>query len=142
MKHIVKKLTGKKDLEDQIEYYKHKLSQEEETIKRNDEYIRELEQENEDLRKTHQKDESSKTQITFFVNSDDVTQIKPVTKINPRIIETLIEEGYLESSHQEDELAQHLALMVLANEATEFIIAEFETLKGDEKLFQDDFDSN
>lgn len=89
------------------------------------------------LTDSHRKDENEKTQVILYIDNNDVSKINPVTRINPNVVDTLVEEGYLNSAHYEDHFAQHLALILLASEAMDYIITEYEQVKGDESLFQD-----
>lgn len=135
---------SKKQLKTQVETLEQSMKAYEEEVQQKSDQIQELRRENEqlqqqieELQKIHKVDEQQRTQIVLYVNNDDISHIKPVTRINPRIIDTLIEEGYLDSSHYQDETAHHLALMVLANEATGFIISDFEATRGDDEFFEE-----
>lgn len=69
--------------------------------------------------------EAEQTSATFYV-SDDIQEVKPVTRVSPNIINKLVELGYLSSNKRNDEFSLNLAVMVLVSEALEQIVFSFE----------------
>jgi ribosomal protein S8 len=64
--------------------------------------------------------EEGSSTLTFEI--DPELKITVSSKINPDIVETLIDKGYIKSEFSEDEPTIQFAFILIANEATEQII--------------------
>lgn len=104
------------------EYWKEKLRDEiaaeirEEVINNVIEEVRK----EETLRLTQEHEEHST--ITLIIDND--LNVKTVTKINPEVVETLLEKDYLPHNLANDKDAIQFAFVLIANEVTDQIIEE------------------
>lgn len=69
--------------------------------------------------------EANQTSASFFI-SDDMSDVKPVTRVSPNIVNKLVEAGYLSSNKTNDEFSLNLAIMLVVSEAVEQIVFSFE----------------
>lgn len=80
---------------------------------------------------------SDETSVVLKI-SDDLSSVAPHTKVNPKIVNKLIEEGFLPASKSSDSFAINLAVMVVAADAVESIVSSFERTLIDVEGADDD----
>lgn len=70
-----------------------------------------------------EKSEAEDSRITFYI--DNKLMVRLDTKINRDITDVLVAEGYLGERDISNELAHHLAFLIMANELCEQLIDEY-----------------
>lgn len=115
------------------------ISKSYQTIMDKDEELKRLKAENQKLQEKadhleHVKKEDSAITISF----DKELKVNVFTKINKdQIAPTLVDEGYIRGADMENEDAIHIAMILLANEATSQIVDQYagQLVEDDEEGF-------
>lgn len=123
MFRIVKNQTLK-DYQHEIEMLKYELAGKSQIIKT-------LREDNErsfdtinSLNEKLEKFESSTNEVVTKI-STDLTQVTPIVRYNPEIVEKLIELGYVNDATAQDKFAIQLALITVAQEALTQLVESF-----------------